>query len=115
MDWAGIALERVTGTKLNDYIHAHVCQPLELKSMTMFPTPEMKQNLAYMHQRTQEGVYSVRDHLFRRPLVVRTKEQRDAVFHSGGGGMFAKPQDFSRKISYRLLILLTFPEYADKT
>jgi len=98
MDWAGVALERATGSKLNDYILANICEPLGLENMNMFPTSKMKAMLVYMHQRSHDGTYSTRDHVYRRPLVALTKEQREALFHSGGAGMFAKPQEFCRKI-----------------
>ncbi|GJN68096.1 beta-lactamase family protein [Purpureocillium lilacinum] len=96
MDWAGVALERATGSKLNDYILANICEPLGLENMNMFPTSKMKAVLVYMHQRSHDGTYSTRDHVYRRPLVALTKEQREALFHSGGAGMFAKPQEFCR-------------------
>ncbi|UNI16460.1 hypothetical protein JDV02_002892 [Purpureocillium takamizusanense] len=102
IDWAGIALERATGTKLNDYIQTHICQPLGLENVTMFPTSEMKEKLAYMHQRSHDGTYLARDHFYEQPLKAQTKEQQDAIFHSGGAGMFAKPQEFCRVLSVLL-------------
>ncbi|KAK2616242.1 hypothetical protein QQS21_000877 [Conoideocrella luteorostrata] len=102
MDWAGLVLERATGTKLNDYIQAHICRPLGLENMNMFPTDEMKKHLAYMNQRAPDGKLAHRDHLHRRPLTAITTEQKRAILNSGGAGMFAKPQEYARVISVLL-------------
>jgi CubicO group peptidase (beta-lactamase class C family) len=51
IDWAGIVLERATGSRLNDLIQKGIIEPLGLKNVTMLPTDEMKKNLATMHQR----------------------------------------------------------------
>lgn len=92
-----MALERATGTKLNDYIQNHICRPLGLENLNMIPTAHMKAKLAHMHQRAANGKLSSRDHLLHRPLVIQTQCQRDSLFHSGGAGLFAKPQEFCRK------------------
>lgn len=96
IDWAGIALERTCGKRLNDYIQTNICQPLGLANLTMIPTPEMKENLARMHQRSG-GRLSERDHLLKRPIIAQTPQEREAIFHSGGAGMFARPQEYARK------------------
>lgn len=38
--------------RLNDYFHKHILEPMGLKNIDMFPSPEMKKTLAYMHART---------------------------------------------------------------
>lgn len=87
LDWAGIVLERATGTKLNDWIQKNVMQPLGLNSINMFPTPEMKKNLAYMHQRWPgSSAAEERDHIYREPILAETQEEKKAIFHSGGAG-----------------------------
>ena len=48
IDWAGIVLERATGSRLNDLIQKGIIEPLGLKNVTMAPTDEMKKNLASM-------------------------------------------------------------------
>jgi CubicO group peptidase (beta-lactamase class C family) len=95
-------LERQTGLSLNDYIQKNICQPLGLDNLNMFPTPSMKKNLAYMHQKLPDGRLITRDHLHRRPLVVSTQEEIDGCFNSGGAGMFAKPQEYTRTTSHVL-------------
>ncbi|KAJ8111000.1 hypothetical protein ONZ43_g5731 [Nemania bipapillata] len=92
IDWAGVALERASGLRLNDYLQKHILQPLGLKNMSMVPTQEMKSKLAYMHAKDQDGTLRPRNHLLRAPLVV--SHDNEALFHSGGAGMFAKPQEY---------------------
>jgi CubicO group peptidase (beta-lactamase class C family) len=98
IDFAGIALERVTGLSLNDYCHKNIFGPLGLKNISFFPTAEMKKQLAYMNHRNQDGSIVSRDHLLRRPLIVESLEVKD-VLNSGGGGCFARPSDYARKSS----------------
>lgn len=102
IDWAGIALERATGLRLNDYLQKHICQPLGLNNMSMIPTQEMIAKLAYMHSKDQDGILRPRNHPLRMPLVVShdNEAQLAAVFHSGGAGMFAKPQEYCSKLSF---------------
>ena len=96
IDWAGIVFERGTGVKLNDWIQQNIMQPLELKSINMFPTSEMKKELAFMHQRWP-GNHSnpeERDHIYREPLLVETDQEKERIFHSGGAGAYAKPAEY---------------------
>ncbi|PKX97003.1 serine hydrolase domain-containing protein [Aspergillus novofumigatus IBT 16806] len=72
IDWAGVMVERVTGQSLNDYFHRNIFAP------SGYP----------------QGQLSGRDHLLRRPLIVRTTEDIKTCFNSGGGGCFAKPQEY---------------------
>lgn len=95
IDWAGIVLERATGTKLNDWIQQHIMAPLGLKNINMFPTDDMKKNLAYMHQRWPgKPDAEERDHMYREPIVAATEHEKKHVFHSGGAGCFAKPAEY---------------------
>ncbi|KAJ4358496.1 GPI transamidase component [Didymosphaeria variabile] len=100
IDWAGIVLERHTGQKLNDYMQEHIFKALGISDVTMFPTENMKSNLAYMHQRDPTtGALSERDHLYHRAFWQNTKEQQQKFFHSGGGGLFAKPKEYLKVLT----------------
>jgi CubicO group peptidase (beta-lactamase class C family) len=98
IDIAGIALERATGLSLNDYCHNNIFGPLGLENISMFPSTEMKEQLAYMNHRNKDGSLIARDHLLRKPLVVETSEKKE-VLNSAGAGCFAKPSDYARKSS----------------
>lgn len=67
--------------------------------MSMFPSKDMRNKLAYMHTRSPDGIIRPRDHLLRTPLVVNLDDVAETgrVFNSGGAGMFAKPQEYCSK------------------
>lgn len=94
-----MALERVTGLKLNEYLQEKVLKPIGITDMSMIPSLEMRSKLAYMHHRAPDGALRPRDHLLRAPLVVdpSDKTEVDKIFNSGGAGMFAKPSDYCSK------------------
>lgn len=94
IDWAGIVLERASGQRLNDWIQQHIMKPLEIHNVNMFPTDEMKKELATMHQRWpgSQGIEE-RDHILREPLIA-THHNRKELFQSGGAGAFAKPREY---------------------
>ncbi|KAG6359671.1 hypothetical protein INS49_013194 [Diaporthe citri] len=102
IDWAGIALERVTGQKLNDYMKKSIFEPLGIKNMSMIPTPEMKSKMAYMNHRESDGTLRPRDHLARLPAAVSSKEEAERCFNSGGGGMFAQPREYCKILAVLL-------------
>lgn len=97
IDWAGIALERATGTGLNEYMQKNILEPLGLGNITMFPNQHMKSHLASMHQQWHNGSVEERDHVYRRPLQAETKEEQERIVNSGGAGCFAKPTEYIRK------------------
>jgi CubicO group peptidase (beta-lactamase class C family) len=86
----------VTKMSLNEYFKKNIFSPLGLKNISMFPTGDMKKNLAYMNARTPDGQLQPRDHLLHRPLVVEGRDIDDCI-NSGGAGCFAKPQEYCRK------------------
>ncbi|OTB16560.1 hypothetical protein K445DRAFT_316838 [Daldinia sp. EC12] len=102
IDWAGIVLERKTGLSLNEYIQKNICRPLGLENVNMIPTQSMKDNLAYMHHRQHDSKLIPRDHLLRRPLTASTPAEVADTFNSGGAGLFAKPQEYTRILAVLL-------------
>ncbi|KAF2198081.1 beta-lactamase [Delitschia confertaspora ATCC 74209] len=102
IDWAGLILERLTGLKLNDYMQANIFQPAGINHVTMFPTPEMRQNLAYMHQRDPDGTLKERDHIFRRALRAESEEEKGRIFNSGGGGLWGRVGEYGKIMSILL-------------
>ena len=70
-----------------------------IQDMSMLPTKSMRDRLAFMHSRDNQGTIRPRDHLLRAPLVVDIDDpaQTDTIFNSGGAGMFAKPQEYCSK------------------
>ena len=81
---------------LNEYFQTHIFGPLNLHHITMFPTPQMRADLAHMHQKSATAIghhVRARDHPYRRPLIASTGEQ-PFVYNSAGAGCFARPTDF---------------------
>lgn len=76
-----------------------ILEPLGLKNINMFPTKEMKAQLATMHQRWpgDRSNPEERDHVYRRPLLADTPELQKDILNSGGAGCFAKPAEYVRK------------------
>lgn len=97
MDWAGIIVERATGVSLETYFQENIFGPLNITSITFQPSEESKSQLAHMHQRDVDGGFYEIDHIYRKPLVVKTQEEKDNLFCAGGHGCFGKPAEFSRK------------------
>lgn len=104
IDWAGVALERASGLRLNDFLQKRVFAPLGIKDMSMIPNGDMRSRVAYMHQRDADMTLRPRDHLLRAPLVVDpdNSAEVDKLFHSGGAGMFARPQEYCRVLAVLL-------------
>ncbi|KAK5306481.1 hypothetical protein LTR99_002172 [Exophiala xenobiotica] len=104
IDWAGQLVERVSGMKLNDYFQAHIFKPMGITHINMFPTDQMKADLAYMNSRAPDGSLSLNldGHLNRRPLYAKTKEEVDTTFHAGGAGCFARPSQYCQVIAMLL-------------
>ncbi|KAL8714301.1 MAG: hypothetical protein Q9225_006584 [Loekoesia sp. 1 TL-2023] len=83
---------------LNDYCQKNIFQPLGIKNINFFPTPEMKENLAHQHQRTHDGRLRERDYMYRRPLIV-DGDDISRTHNSGGHGCFARPVDYCEILS----------------
>ncbi|EXJ72316.1 beta-lactamase [Cladophialophora psammophila CBS 110553] len=104
VDWAGQLVERVSGLKLNDYFQQHIFKPMGITHISMFPTEEMKAELAWMNTRAPDGKMSlyVNGHLNRRPLYAKTKAEIDGTFHAGGAGCFARASQYCQIIAMLL-------------
>ncbi|KAI9927544.1 hypothetical protein AWENTII_006368 [Aspergillus wentii] len=96
VDWAGVLVERVMSITLEDYFQKHILHPLGIENITFFPTAEMKENMAHMHQRQSDGTLSVTDHLYRYPLLSGSEAKK---FCMGGAGCFGKPIEYCQLIA----------------
>jgi CubicO group peptidase (beta-lactamase class C family) len=92
-------VERVTGMSLNDYCTKHIFQPLGIKNMSFFPTQEMKEHLAHMHQRYPDGHIRTREHLLRKPLYELSDAEKKETLNSAGAGIFAQPREYVKIIA----------------
>jgi len=101
IDWAGLMVERVSSLSLNDYFQKNIFAPLNLKNISMFPSQNMKENLAGMHYRDPSGKITERDHLQRMPLIASEGEAK-IIFNSAGAGCFAKPVEYCQILAILL-------------
>ena len=81
------------GLSLDEYFQKYIFQPLGLANISLFPSEQMKSDLAHMHQRGDSGFIHGRDHLLRRPLIVE-KDEISHVYNSAGAGAFARPSEY---------------------
>lgn len=101
VDWAGTLVERVMGISLEEYFQAFILGPLGINHITFFPNQEMIYSLAYMHSRATDGTLSIRDHLYRYPLLPPKSPGRR--FCMGGAGCFGKPIEYCRMCSCKAM------------
>ncbi|GKZ23484.1 hypothetical protein AbraIFM66951_008518 [Aspergillus brasiliensis] len=99
LDWAGVIVERASGLSLEEYFQLFILQPMGIKNIGFFPTTEMRRSLASMHQRAKDGTLSVRDHLYRYPLLPPNPGGEEDRFCMGGAGCFGKPIEFCRVLA----------------
>ncbi|VUC22992.1 unnamed protein product [Clonostachys rosea] len=98
IDWAGIAVERVTKTNLRDYMQKHIFTPTGIKDLSLFPSKNMKDRLAGIWQRDANGCLSPRPYPLDKPLA---QDQTSGIFHSGGAGVWGTAREYSRKAILR--------------
>ncbi|KAF4995341.1 hypothetical protein FDECE_12832 [Fusarium decemcellulare] len=86
LDWAGVLVQRINGTSLEDYMQNNLFAPLGLKSSTLRPStrPDVSANLTQMWYRTEEG------HL----TPISSPYPLDARDDSGGMGLVTSTSDF---------------------
>jgi CubicO group peptidase (beta-lactamase class C family) len=88
-DWAGLAIEAVTGTDLQSYLSANVFIPLGLKNTAFRDT--LPAGAAKVHVRNPEGGFVLN------PLYLGGGE-----FHGGGGGLTSTAEDYARFLQMML-------------
>lgn len=86
IDWAGKMIEAVSGVRLGDYIKRNITEPLGMASTAFKITPEMRARMAKVHQRGDDGGFTVTD--FEVP--------QDPEFEPGGGGLYSTAGDYQR-------------------
>lgn len=83
IDWAGLAIEAVTGQRLGDYMAAHVFGPLGMTRTGFYDSPP--EGLAQIHVRDETGALKVQ------PMFLGGGE-----FDMGGGGLIGTAPDYAR-------------------
>src|SRR5690242_8933509 len=84
IDWAGKAVERVSGQKLGDYFDEHLFGPIGMRDTAFKLTNERRARLAGMHARGEDGTLARMD--FELP--------QEPEFQMGGGGLYGTASDY---------------------
>jgi CubicO group peptidase (beta-lactamase class C family) len=82
IDWAGQALEAVTGQRLEPYLRENLFGPLGMDASWSW-TDTLRPRLAGLHHRQADGSLSAVD-----------RQPPDYEFESGGGGIFTSANDY---------------------
>jgi methyl acetate hydrolase len=92
IDWAGKAVEAVSGKKLDAYLKDHIFTPLGMNSTGFKLTPDMRARLVGMHGRGADGSLT--------PTPFEMAQEPE--FHMGGGGLYSAAGDYIRFIQMLL-------------
>ena len=84
IDWAGKAVERVSGQKLGDYFDEHLFGPIGMRDTAFELTNQRRDRLAGMHARGEDGTLARMD--FELP--------QEPEFQMGGGGLYGPASDY---------------------
>lgn len=97
IDWAGIAVERVSGMVLDDYFKKNIFEPLGIKNISFFPSQHMRENLVSAQSRAGGKPQDI-DHPARRGVFLADdKDVKEKYMCIGGAGCFAKPAEYCRE------------------
>lgn len=83
IDWAGLAVEAVTGSKLGDYMAEHVFAPLGMTGTGFFDA--LPEGAAKVHVRDADGA-----------LKVQPSFLGGGEYHNAGGGLVGTAPDYAR-------------------
>ncbi|HTW69305.1 MAG TPA: serine hydrolase domain-containing protein [Acetobacteraceae bacterium] len=83
IDWAGKAVEAVSGQTLAAYMAENVFAPLGMNDTAFRIGESQRERLAKIHARTPDGI-----------VATDTELPQDPEFHMGGGGLYATVGDY---------------------
>jgi methyl acetate hydrolase len=84
IDWAGKAVERVSGQSLGDYLAENLFVPIGMKDTGFRLTPDRRARSAVMHMRNDDGTLA--------PIAFEVPQQPE--FQMGGGGLYGTAADY---------------------
>ena len=85
IDFAGKAVEAVTGQKLGRYMKENIFDPLGMKDTGFKIGDEQRKRLAKIHARTPDGL-----------VATDTEIPQEPEFEMGGGGLYGTVGDYLR-------------------
>ncbi|MGI9333334.1 MAG: serine hydrolase domain-containing protein, partial [Gammaproteobacteria bacterium] len=84
IDWAGKAVEKVSGLSLDAYLREHVLGPLGMSDTGFVMRPDQRERLCAMHVRNEDGTLS----------VMAFEVPQAPEFYMGGGGLYGAGPDY---------------------
>ncbi len=84
IDWAGQVIEAGSGMKLGEYIQKNITDPLGMTSTSFKISPEMRERMAKVHQRGEDGKLT----------VTQNETNQNPEFEAGGGGLYSTANDY---------------------
>jgi CubicO group peptidase (beta-lactamase class C family) len=84
IDWAGKAVERVSGLSLDGYMREHIFAPLGMKDTVFILRPDQQARVASVHSRGADGKLS--------PIEFGMPQAPE--FFMGGGGLYSTGRDY---------------------
>lgn len=85
IDWAGRAVEVVSGQRLGDYMRVHIFEPLGMADTGFRIGGDQRRRLARIHNRTAEGL-----------VPSKGDPPAEPEFDMGGGGLYGTVSDYLR-------------------
>lgn len=90
LDWAGQALEKITGQALDEYIQQHICKPLGMKDTTFWP-----EKLPHTQTKDRKVKFSLRHPKTGRLEPTDWSLPEKHEMESGGGGLYTTAADYA--------------------
>jgi methyl acetate hydrolase len=84
IDWAGKAVERVSGQRLGAYLAEHLFGPVGMTDTGFKLTPDRRAHLAGMHARGENGTLA----------AIPFEIPQEPEFEMGGGGLYGTAADY---------------------
>ncbi len=88
IDFAGLAVEAVSGKRLSQYMQEHLLGPLGMNDTAFKIRPDMRARLATVHARGDDGSLA----------PIEFEIPQDPEFEMGGGGLYGTAGDYARFI-----------------
>ncbi|KAL2853466.1 beta-lactamase family protein [Aspergillus pseudoustus] len=103
IEWVSLAVEKVSGLRMSQYFQQHIFDPLDLKSMTLFPDiATQRKHLLKIAHRCPDGTLKDGLHFMQSTLDTLTPEAQDEAFQNGAGGCFGTASDYCAIIAVLL-------------
>lgn len=93
IDFVGVLVERVSGLTLEDYMRANIWDPLDIRSITFYPTDKVRGDKTKVCERDETG--NIRVAQSGMPVDrPKTVEASRAVPLQGGAGLYGTARDY---------------------